>query len=199
MLTVLMLDLCWLVINFCWHMLDLCGLMLDLCRHMLDYPFRVWPVPQRGEGVNSSRGLFIKAMPSVMKASAKYQFGWLGEVVTLNENHENECRTQAVKQPGANLAHIRQRWCAIYSGGRRNNCQRPSTEAGMGFSTAPSLPPSKVTVVYIGPRRFNSLQAFHMRCQRQLMCVRWDDFVTNTHISSVTGLDNMFNHQSETP
>jgi len=24
----------------------------------------------------------------------------------------------------------------------------------------------------------SSLQAFHMRCQRQLMCVRWDDFVT---------------------
>jgi len=30
------------------------------------------------------------------------------------------------------------------------------------------------------------LQAFHMRCQRQLVC--WDHFVTNTYISSVTGL-----------
>jgi len=37
----------------------------------------------------------------------------------------------------------------------------------------------------------SSLQAFHMRSQRQLMCVRWDDFVTNVHISSVTVLDNI--------
>jgi len=34
-------------------------------------------------------------------------------------------------------------------------------------------------------------QAFHVWCQRQLMCVRWDDFVTNVYISFVTGLDDM--------
>ena len=35
------------------------------------------------------------------------------------------------------------------------------------------------------------LQSFHMWYQRQLMGVRWNDFVTNVFISSVTGLDNI--------
>ena len=32
------------------------------------------------------------------------------------------------------------------------------------------------------------LQAFHMRCQRRLLGVRWSDFVTNATVSESTGL-----------
>ena len=35
------------------------------------------------------------------------------------------------------------------------------------------------------------LQSFHMWYQRQLMGVRWNDFVTSDFISSITGLDNV--------
>jgi len=34
----------------------------------------------------------------------------------------------------------------------------------------------------------SKLQSFFMRCQRQIMCVRWFDFVSNVTISSATGL-----------
>ena len=45
------------------------------------------PAPQRGGGVNTiSRGMLVKAMPSVMKASAKVSPRVLREVDRLNEN-----------------------------------------------------------------------------------------------------------------
>lgn len=35
------------------------------------------------------------------------------------------------------------------------------------------------------------LQSFHMRCQRQILCIRWSDFVQNSTISARTGLSSL--------
>ena len=50
---------------------------------------KVWPAPRRGREANTgSRGMLVKAMPSVMKASAEVSPRALREVDRLNENPE---------------------------------------------------------------------------------------------------------------
>jgi len=93
-------------------------------------------------------------MPSVMKASAEVSPWELCEVDRPNENPENKWRTQAVKQPGEGLAHIRQRWCAIrWRAEEQLSTAVDRSREGILYRTL--VAPSQGDRVYMGPRLLN--------------------------------------------
>jgi len=43
----------------------------------------------------------------------------------------------------------------------------------------------------LNPVKRAKLQAFHMRNQRRILQIKWDDFVTNEEVTKITGLSDV--------
>ena len=45
----------------------------------------------------------------------------------------------------------------------------------------------------LNKRKWDTVQAFHMRCQHRILSIKWNDFIPNVTVAATSGLDSIIN------